>query len=63
MADRIDVEEARRRVSRGGALLVCAYADESRCERIRLEGSISLAQLEGLVETLPRDREIVFYCA
>ena len=63
MADRIDVEEARRRVSRGGALLVCAYADESRCERIRLEGSISLAQLEGLVETLPRNREIVFYCA
>jgi hypothetical protein len=28
---RIDVKEARARVTRGQALLVCAYADEAKC--------------------------------
>lgn len=63
MADRISVEEARRKVSEGDALLVCAYADESKCDRIRLEGAISLGELEAREATLPKDQPIVFYCA
>ena len=63
MADRISVEEARRKVSEGAALLVCAYADESKCDRIRLEGAISLGELEAREATLPKDKPIVFYCA
>ncbi len=60
--ERIDVDEARRKVAAGDALLVCAYEDESRCERMRLDGSISLASLRLQAPDLPRDREIIFYC-
>ena len=37
MADRIDVEEARDKVTEGEALLVCAYEDDSKCDRIKLD--------------------------
>jgi rhodanese-related sulfurtransferase len=63
MVQRIDVEDARRRVTSGGAVLVCAYADEAKCDRMRLEGSISLAQFESQAPSPPKDREIIFYCA
>jgi hypothetical protein len=63
MADRIDVDEARRKVTAGEALLVCAYEDESKCDRIKLEGSISFTDFRTLAESLPKDREIIFYCA
>jgi hypothetical protein len=63
MAERIDVQQARRKVSAGEALLVCGYDDEAKCERIRLEGAISLKQLEARADEVPRDREIIFYCA
>jgi hypothetical protein len=60
---RIGVEEARRRVEAGEALLVCAYADEAKCHRMRLEGSILLSELESRRPSLPRDQPIIFYCA
>jgi hypothetical protein len=65
MADvpRIDVQEARRRVSDAQALLVCAYADEAKCERLRLEGATTLPRLETRAGSLPKDTEIIFYCA
>ncbi len=63
MAERIDVEEARRRVNTGDALLVCGYADDAKCDQIRLEGAISLTQFETRAASLPKDREIIFYCA
>jgi hypothetical protein len=63
MAERIEVEEARRKVSAGDALLVCGYTDEAKCDRIRLEGAISLKQFEERAAGLSKDREIIFYCA
>jgi hypothetical protein len=63
MADRIDVEEARRKVTAGEAFLVCAYEDEAKCDRMKLEGSMSLPDFRTLAESLPKDREIIFYCA
>ncbi len=63
MADRIDVEEARDKVTEGEALLVCAYEDDSKCDRIKLEGAIALTEFRMLAESLPRDKEIIFYCA
>jgi rhodanese-related sulfurtransferase len=63
MADRIDVEEARRKVTGGEALLVCAYEDESKCDRIKLEGAISLRDFRAFADSLPKDKEIIFYCA
>jgi hypothetical protein len=61
--DRIEVGTARRKVTGGEALLVCAYEDDAKCRKGRLEGSIPLARFEAQAPTLPKDREIIFYCA
>ena len=60
---RIGVEEARRKVAAGGALLVCAYDDEEKCKKVNLQGSINMTQLASRVATLPKDQEVIFYCA
>jgi hypothetical protein len=60
---RISAEEARRRVTGGGALLVCAYDDETKCNTLKLEGAISLASFHGRLAGVPKDQEIIFYCA
>lgn len=63
MADieRLGVEEARRRVQAGRALLVCAYDDEDKCNKIKLEGAISLKGLQA--RHLSPPQELIFYCA
>ena len=63
MAERISVEEARRKVSTDKALLVCGYEDEAKCNQVRLDGALSLKQFEAREATAPKDREIIFYCA
>jgi hypothetical protein len=59
---RISVEDARREVTAGRALLVCAYDDE-RCRQVPLEGSIPVSALTARAATLPKDQPIIFYCA
>ena len=65
MADveRISVSEARRKVGAHEALLVCAYADDSKCRMINLESSIPLTAFESRAAKLPKTQEIIFYCA
>jgi hypothetical protein len=60
---RITVEEARRKVAAGQALLICAYPDETKCSQMRLEGSITLSALEARLPSLPQHTELIFYCA
>jgi hypothetical protein len=60
--ERIKPEEAHQRVESGQAMLVCAYDDEKKCSEIKLEGSISLKELEAKLSSLPKEREIIFYC-
>ena len=60
---RIAVEEARRKVVAGDALLVCAYGDDVKCRQLGLEDSITLSELESRLPALTKDTEIVFYCA
>jgi hypothetical protein len=61
--ERIGAGEARRRVAEGRAVLVCAYEDEEKCRRLKLQGAHTLRELEAGMATLPRSQEIVFYCA
>ena len=61
-APRIPVEEARRKVVAGEALLVCAY-DDDRCKQFDLEGSMTRKELESRLPSIPRDTQIIFYCA
>ena len=60
---RITAREAHSRVSEGKALLVCAYEDPARFAEIRLEGAISIQEFRARRAGLPRDQEIIFYCA
>ena len=60
---RITPLEAHARVSAGQALLVCAYEDPARFAELRLEGAISIQEFRSRRATLPRDQEIIFYCA
>ncbi len=43
--------------------LVCAYDDEARCRSLRLKGSLTLGEFALKLRSLPRDEEVVFYCA
>lgn len=59
---RITPEEARRKVLAGEALLVCAYNSDEKFQLLHLEGAIPLSELRQQQATLPRSREIIFYC-
>ena len=61
---RITPQQAHERLlSDPEAMLVCAYDDPEKFEQNRLEGAIPLAELEAQADTLPKDRDIIFYCA
>ena len=60
---RVSPEEIYPKLQSGAALLVCAYDNDAKFRRLQLEGAISLEEFTSLRPTLPRDREIVFYCA
>jgi hypothetical protein len=59
----ISAPEAHRDVTSGKAFLVCAYRDEEACRKVQLEGSISLHRFESEHPALPKDQEVIFYCA
>lgn len=61
--ERVPVEEAKERVDSGAALLVCAYDSEEKFQTVHLEGAISLSEFRTRLPSLPKDREIIFYCA
>ena len=65
MADieRISVEDAHRKVAANQALLVCAYEDDAKCRMVNLEGSMSLTSFQSKAASLPKDQEIIFFCA
>ena len=44
----------------GKALLVCAYEDEERYKKVRLEGAISLKEFRNKEQDLSQDQEIIF---
>ncbi len=60
--ERISVQEARTKVLSKAALLVCAYDDEEKYKKMKLEGAISLKDLESRAATLPKSQELIFYC-
>ena len=63
-AERISPERAREHLGSGaGTLLVCAYDDDAKFEQNHLAGAISLREFESRAGSLPKDREIIFYCA
>jgi rhodanese-related sulfurtransferase len=62
-AVRITPQEAYTKVKAGQAILVCGYEEEEKFKAMRLEGAVSFAGFQALLPSLPKDREIIFYCA
>ena len=60
---RISAKEARRKLQRGACLLVCAYDTDERFRDMELEGAISWPTFQSRLASLPKDQEVVFYCA
>jgi hypothetical protein len=42
---------------------VCGYEDDAKCRKGRLEGAIPFARFASVAQTLPKNKEIIFYCA
>ena len=60
---RVAPKEIYPRVKSGASLLVCAYDSEENFRSMILEGAISLNEFKARVSQLPKDQEIIFYCA
>jgi hypothetical protein len=58
---RIIPKEAYQKLKSGTALLVCAYDDDAKFQKMQLEGAISLGQFKKKLPTLSKDQEIIFY--
>lgn len=60
---KVSPEETYKKVESGEALLVCAYKEYERFNRIRLKGAISWGNFKSKLASLPLDQEIIFYCS
>lgn len=60
---RVSPEEIYPRLKSGDCLLSCAYDNEETFQSMRLEGALSLQEFKRQVSRIPKDQEIVFYCA
>lgn len=63
MADieRISAQQTYAKTKANQALLVCAYEDDAKCQRLNLEGSISFTNFKSRAQSLPKSQEIIFY--
>ena len=61
--ERITPEEVYQKLDSGTAILVCAYEDEAKFKKMRLQGAISLNEFRSRLSSFSKDQEIVFYCA
>jgi hypothetical protein len=61
--ERVSPQAIRHAIQSGNALLVCAYEDEEKCRKMNLEGSITLQEFRSRMPSLPKEKEIVLYCA
>jgi hypothetical protein len=61
--ERIDPQAAGVHLRSSNALLVCAYDSAEKCRANPIDGAIDFAELEARAAALPRDQELIFYCA
>ena len=59
--ERISPKEVYQKLKSGTVLLVCAYEDEVKFRKMRLQGAISFNEFKSKLPSLTEDQEIVFY--
>jgi hypothetical protein len=63
-AERITPQQAHDHMaSEASAMLVCAYDSDEQFRQNHLEGAIDLEHFASQADALPKDQEIIFYCA
>lgn len=60
---KVPATDARNRSISDEAILVGAYKDGRKFNKFALEGAISLTEFREMAETIPKNKEIIFYCA
>ncbi len=64
MPTRVSPDSVRRRMeSDEPPLLVCGYDDDRKCRDIAIEGAMTYSQFRNQLDQIPKEREIIFYCA
>jgi rhodanese-related sulfurtransferase len=63
MAERISAQQARQHLASGNAMLVCGYDSEEKFQENHIEGAIRLSEFQSQASSIPKNREIIFYCA
>lgn len=58
----ISAAEAHEHQRSGQALLVCAYDSDDKFHSYKLEGAIPLSDFRAQLDSVDKDREIIFYC-
>ncbi len=61
--ERISAEGAYKKMKAGTGIVVCAYEDENKFKTFHLEGALSFNEFKSKLPSLPKDQEMVFYCA
>ena len=62
LVERISPQEALRHLD-SGALLVCGYDSQEKFQQNQLDRAISLDEFKSRVNSIPKNQEIIFYCA
>ena len=58
---RVSPERVREEVHSGNALLVCAYDNDDKYAKMRLDGSIALSKFKSELSAISKNNEIIFY--
>ena len=62
--ERVSPKDVWERVRAGSdLLLVCAYDDDAKCRANNLKGAMTFTDFRSRADSLPKDQEVVFYCA
>ncbi|HET6420971.1 MAG TPA: ArsR family transcriptional regulator [Geobacteraceae bacterium] len=59
---RVNPQEVRHKVQAGEALFVCVYDNKELCGRMRLQGAMTLGELNSRLAEIGKEQEIIFYC-
>ena len=63
-AERVSPKDVWDRVRAGSdLLLVCGYDDDAKCRANQLKGAITFNEFRSRADSLPKEQEVVFYCA
>ncbi|MBN1333545.1 MAG: rhodanese-like domain-containing protein [Synergistales bacterium] len=58
----INSHDAKWNLSKGNSVLVCAYMEDQKFQKIRLKEAISFRDFASGVRCIPKDKQIIFYC-